>query len=107
MKVAVRDDSPIYVTYHPALQQFRAELTHNSTKFLLSDNSGSMRCSTLTTITSHNRPKSSEFEDEWRIYNFLGRPTNDQSDCFSNFSYKLARGYEIREPAKSQTDHFD
>jgi hypothetical protein len=33
-----------------------------------------MWCSTLTTITSHNRPTSSEFEDEWRINNFLGRP---------------------------------
>jgi hypothetical protein len=46
-----------------------------------------MWCSTFTTITSHNRPNSSELEDEWRINNFLGRPTNDQSDRFFNFSY--------------------
>jgi hypothetical protein len=50
-----------------------------------------MRCSTLTTITSHNRPNISEFEDEWRINNLLGRPTNAQSDCFSNFSYTYWR----------------
>jgi hypothetical protein len=40
----------------------------------------------------------------------LGTNQNDQSDCFSNFSYpNLARGYEIREhcAAKSQGDHFD
>ena len=63
-----------------------------------------MGCSTFTTITRHNRPSVSEFEDELRIDNFLGRPTNDQSGCFSNFSYKPARGYEIREQraAKSQ-----
>ena len=68
-----------------------------------------MSCSTFTTITWHNRPNRSEFADQWRINNFLGRPTNDQSDWFSNFSYKLARGYEIREhrAAKSQTDNFD
>jgi hypothetical protein len=46
-----------------------------------------MWCSTFPTITSHNRPSISEFEDEWRINNLLGRPQNDQSDCFSNFSY--------------------
>ena len=55
-----------------------------------------MWCSTFTTITSHNRPTSSEFEDEWWINNLLGRPTNDQSDCFSNFSY------EIREHGAAQ-----
>jgi hypothetical protein len=43
--------------------------------------------STFTTITSHNRPNISKCGDEWRINNLLGRPTNDYSDCFSNFSY--------------------
>ena len=69
-----------------------------------------MWCSTFTTITWHNRPNISEFDDEWRINNLLGRPQNDQSDCFSNFSYtNLARGYEIREhrAAQSQADDFD
>jgi hypothetical protein len=46
-----------------------------------------MRCSMVTTITSHNRPNISELEDEWRINNLLGRPTNGQSAGFSNFSY--------------------
>jgi len=35
----------------------------------------------------HVRPSISEFQDEWRINNLLGPPTNDQSDLFSNFSY--------------------
>jgi len=43
--------------------------------------------STFTMITRHNRPNTSEFEDEWRINNLLGRPTIDQRGCFSNFSY--------------------
>ena len=47
-----------------------------------------MWCSTFTTITPHNRPNISEFEDEWRINNLLGQAQNDQSDCFSNFPYR-------------------
>jgi len=58
-------------------------------KFRLSNNWGSRWCSTFTTSTWHNRPNSAEFEDEWRINNRLGRATNDQSDCFSNFSYEI------------------
>ena len=78
-------------------------------KFLLSDNGGSMWCSTLTTITSHNRRNISEFEDEWRINNLPGRPTIDQSDCFSNFSYtnwrEVTKFENTEQPG--QTDHFD
>ena len=39
----------------------------------------------------------SGFENEWRTNNFRGRCHNDWSGCFSNFSYRLARAYEIRE----------
>jgi hypothetical protein len=50
--------------------------------------------STFTTITSHNRPTSSEFENEWRINNLVGRPANDQIACFSNFSHTKSENTE-------------
>jgi hypothetical protein len=46
-----------------------------------------MWCSTFTTITRHNRPNISEFENEWRTNNLLGRSQDGWSDCFYNFSY--------------------
>jgi hypothetical protein len=56
-----------------------------------------MWCSTFTTITRHNRPKTSEFENEWRANKILGRSQTGWSGRFSNFSCTLGRGYEIRE----------
>jgi len=45
--------------------QLRAELTPQLHPFLPSENWGSMWCSTFTTITWHNRPNTSELENEW------------------------------------------
>ena len=66
-----------------------------------------MWCSTFTTITRHNRLNISEFEDEWRINNLLGRPTSDQSGCFSNFSYKHCREATKFENTEPRAGHFD
>jgi hypothetical protein len=52
-----------------------------------------MWCSTFTTITRKNSPNGSEFKNEWRTNNLVGRSQNRWSDCFSNFSYTMARGY--------------
>jgi hypothetical protein len=56
-----------------------------------------MLCSTFTTITRHDTPNTSEFEDGWRTNNLLGRSQNGSSDCLSNIPYTVARSYEIRE----------
>jgi hypothetical protein len=66
-----------------------------------------MRCSTFKTITGHNRPKISNLDAEWQNNNLLRRRQNDQSECFSNFSYtnwREATKFENTEPG---VRHFD
>jgi hypothetical protein len=53
-----------------------------------------MWCSTFTTITSQDKPTTSESENEWRINNLVGRAANGQIDCFSNFSYTKSENME-------------
>src|SRR5215469_2978851 len=60
-------------------------------KSLLSDNRGSTRSSTITTITRHNRPAISDFENEWRTNSFPGQSQSGENGRFSNFSYKSGR----------------
>jgi hypothetical protein len=43
-----------------------------------------------------NRLDTSEFENEWRTDKILGRLQDGWSDRFSNFSYTLARSFEIQ-----------
>ena len=74
--------------------ELRADIDPQLHKSLLSDNGGSTRSSTFTTIPRHNRPAISDFKNEWRTNSFPGQSPSAWTGRFSNFSY--SRGGRLR-----------